>query len=148
LSTWPAILAVATPFLYQLAPTDAVFLDLFGWMVLLGTLLVVGFTALSVFVSMRSGSNKTSLTVSLTLFLAALIPTQLPGTAQTGGLGVLIREANPAESVVHLLEKLTINNNTPDMVWDFFLSPVLLAVLGVASILWRRSPRLKLGGDS
>lgn len=149
LTPWPAILAIAAPFLYVLAPGGLHFADIFWWTSFLGTFLVIGFTGLSVLISMRAASNKASLAMSLTIFLVAMIPTQLPGTAQTGGLGLIMKKLNPAESTLHLIEKLTVNNNSPAYVWDFFLSPIGLPVIVLLILLLRRNPTIPLaGGDS
>jgi ABC-2 type transport system permease protein len=144
LSPWPAVVAILTAFLYQLAPNVDAFVTALLWTSIIGTVVVAGFTAFGVLVSMRAGSNKTSLGISLVIFVLVMIPTQLPGTAQTGGLGLLMKKMNPIESAFHFVEKMLINNRTPAEMSVFLLAPVLFLVGCLVLLLWRRNPAIKL----
>ncbi|MFA5943510.1 MAG: ABC transporter permease subunit [Candidatus Thermoplasmatota archaeon] len=149
LSPWPAILVLLAPFLYQLSPNLDSFIEAMMWTVIMGTIVVAGFTAFGVLVSIRAGSNKTSLGIALVTFLLFMIPTQLPGTAQTGGLGLIMKKMNPLESAAHFLEKMLVNNRTPGEMAVFLLAPVLFLVVCLAILTWQRNPTLKLraGGE-
>lgn len=146
LSPWPAILIVIAPFLHQLAPNGDAFATALLWTSLVGTIVVAGFAAFGALVSMRAGSNRTSLGVSLVAFLLLMIPTQLPGTAQTGGLGLALKKLNPLESAAHFLEKLMVNNRAPGEVAVFLLAPVLFLAACLALLAARENPTLKLRG--
>lgn len=147
LSPWPVMFLMLAPFLYQMAPNAEAFGLVLVWTLVVGSLLVAGFAAFGVLVSMRAGSNKTSLGVSLVAFVLLMIPTQLPGTAQTGGLGLILKQMNPLESGAHFLEKMVVNNRTPGEMSVYLVAPILFMAGSLAMMLWRRQPRLALRGN-
>lgn len=146
LSPWPVMLLLLAPFLYQMAPNVEAFELAMLWTVVIGSLVVAGFAAFGVLVSMRASSNKTSLGISLVAFLLLMIPTQLPGTAQTGGLGLFLKTLNPLESGAHFLEKMVVNNRTPSEMGLFLVAPVLFPAISLALMMWRRDPKIDLRG--
>jgi ABC-2 type transport system permease protein len=147
LSIWPAAFLIAAVHLAILSPNGAILAQSLLWGALLGTLVVVGFTAFGLLVSLVATSNRTSLFVSLFVAVLFLIPTQFPGTAQTGFLGRLIKRANPLESVNQFLEKILVNNRSVEEMASWLAAPVGLAVLTCIVLLVVAAPRLDLTGD-
>ncbi len=145
-SPWPAAFAITVPFLVVLSEGDEVLTTALLYGGLMGTLMAPAFTGFAMLVSSWSVSNKTSLFVSLVVYLMFLIPTQLPGGAQTGVMGRLFKRVNPMESNGHLLEKLLVNNRTLAEFWPWLASPVLFAVLVYVLLFWYAAPALRLEG--
>jgi len=75
--------------------------------------------------------------------LLLLIPTQLSATAQTGAMGILLKRVNPAESALHFLEKMLVNNRTFDQMWPFIAAPVLFCGI-ILALMWMLSANLRL----
>ncbi|WP_158284702.1 ABC transporter permease [Oricola cellulosilytica] len=146
ISPWPAALAVSAIFLAVLSPSSELFLQVLLLGGVLGTLLVVGYTAFAMVVSLWSSSNRTSLFVSLVVYLLFVIPTQFPGTAQTGFMGRLVKRINPIESVNQFLEKVIVNNRTFEEMWDWLAAPVILPLLTCALLFGFARSGLTLEG--
>lgn len=145
-SPWPVALAIATPYLALLSPNMTVLGLVLLWGTLLGSLLVSAFTGFGVLVSLWSNSNRSSLFVSLGVYVLFVIPTQFPGGAQRGAVGILIKRLNPLEASIQFLEKIIVNNRTPQEMVGWLLIPVLFAVVVLALLFWHASPRLALEG--
>jgi len=144
ITPWPGALIVTVPYLYVLAQGDAVFQQAVPWGILLGTALAPAFTAMGMLASFWSNSNKTSLFTSLGLYILFLLPTQLPGKAQTGFMGSLLQQVNPLASANHFLSKVLTNNRTVDEVWPLLISPVAFALLVYVLLFLYASPSLRL----
>ena len=147
MSIWPAAFAIAAVHLIILAPNNTILVQGILWGGLLGTLLVVGFTAFGLVISVAAGSNRTSLFVTLFVAVLFLLPTQFPGTAQTGFMGKLVKRINPMESVNQFLEKILVNNRTFEEMASWLIAPVVLAVLACVVLFILAAPRLDLSGD-
>lgn len=143
-SPWPVALVITVPYLAVLSQGDEVFWPAIFWGAIMGTLLATAFAGLGLVLSIWSNSNKTSLFVSLVIYLAFLIPTQLPGGAQAGGMGRLFKRVNPMESNGHFLEKVLVNNRTFAEFWPWLWSPVVFAILVFALLFLIASPMLRL----
>jgi ABC-2 type transport system permease protein len=148
LTPWPAAFAVAVPYWWYLSQGDEAFWIAVRWAPVVGSLLVVGLVGLGLLVSLLSSSNRTSMFVGLGLYLLVLVPTQLPGTAQTGAAGRFLKRVSPMESTFHFLEKIVVNSRTVPEMASFLLAPAVFAVVLAAVSLWYagRGLRLEPGG--
>lgn len=146
LSPWPVVLAVVSPYVMILAPQPDAGLNAIVYAGALGTLLVVFGAGLGLLLSIRSSSSRSSLSLSLAIIVLTLIPTQLPGTAQTGTVGLFFKKLNPMESAAHLLEKLVVNNRSLEEMAVFLVSPVAAAAAIVLALF--ATPRLRLELDA
>lgn len=144
ISPWPAALAITIPFLVVLSQGDEVLGPALLWGTFMGTLMAPAFTALGMVMSSWSNSNKTSLFVSLVLYLVFFIPTQLPGGAQAGRYGRFLKRLNPMESNGHLLEKLLVNNRGLAEFWPWLASPVIFAAIVYVLLFLYPVPELSL----
>jgi ABC-2 type transport system permease protein len=95
ISPWPVTFAITIPYLKVLAQGDAVFGQALPWGLVLGTALSPAFTGMGMLASFWSNSNKTSLFIGLGIYVLFLLPTTLPGRAQTGLMGSLLQQVNP-----------------------------------------------------
>jgi ABC-2 type transport system permease protein len=147
LSIWPAAFLIAAAHLVILSPNILILSQGLLWGGLLGSLLVVGFTAFGLLVSLATDSNRTSLFVTLFVAVLFLIPTQFPGTAQTGFMGKLVKRINPMESVNQFLEKILVNNRTFEEMASWLAAPIVLALVAGVVLFLFAAPRLDLTGD-
>ncbi len=148
ISIWPAAFLIAAAHLIILSPNNMILSQGLLWGGLLGSLLVVGFTAFGLLVSLATSSNRTSVFVTLFVAVLFLIPTQFPGTAQTGFMGRLVKRMNPMESVNQILEKILVNNRTFAEMASWLAAPIVLAVVVSVLLFVVAAPRLDLTGDN
>jgi ABC-2 type transport system permease protein len=147
ISPWPVAMAIAIPYMYVLSQgNDELFRQAVPWGALLGTVLAPAFTALGMLASFWCNSNKTSLFTGLGLYVLFLLPTQLPGTAQTGVAGSLLQQVNPIAATNHFLSKILVNNRTLLEWWPFLIAPVVFAILVYGLLFLYASPSLRLEG--
>jgi ABC-type transport system involved in multi-copper enzyme maturation permease subunit len=145
-SPWPAAMALTIPYMRVLSQGD----DVFGQAVLLGAgvgcVLTLSFTALAMFVGFWCNSNKTSLFVSLCLYLLFLLPTQLPGHAQGGSMGLFFQWVNPLQAPRYFLASVLVNNWTLARAWSWLLSLLVFAAIAFGLLFWYAGPDLRLEG--
>ena len=147
ISIWPAALLITAAHLFVLSPDNSIFIQSLLWGGFLGTLLVTGFAAFGLIVSLATSSNRTSLFVSLFVAVLFLIPTQFPGTAQTGFMGQMVKRINPMESVIHFMEKILVNNRSLEEMASWLAAPILLVVVTCTLLFVLAAPRLDLTGE-
>lgn len=146
LSVWPAALIITVPYQYVLAQGDEVFGQALMWGALLLTLLVPAFTALGMLVSFWCNSNKSSMFVTIGIYLIFLLPTQLPGHAQGGFMGLLFQALNPLAGTRHFLAGMLVNNRTPAEYSEFVVSAIVFFVATLVALFGYAAPALRLEG--
>ena len=148
ITPWPGAFLVSIPYVLALSQGDEVFRTAMVLGAVLGTILAPAFTAFGMLVSLWSNSNKTSMFASLTAYVLAALPTQFPGSAQTGTWGRLLKRLNPLEATDHFLEKILVNNRTWGEFGDWLAAPIIFAVVSYVLLFWFSSPRLRLEGGN
>lgn len=143
-SPGPASLAITIPYMKVLSQGDEVFGQAVLWGAGLGCILTLAFTAMAMFVGFWCNSNKTSLFVSLCLYLLFLLPTQLPGHAQGGTMGLFGQWINPLAAPRYFLASLLVNNWTFVRAWSWLVSPVAFAGASFGLLFWYAGPALRL----
>jgi len=146
ISPWPISFVISIPYLLILSQGDTAFEVALRWGAFLGTLVVPAFTGFGLLVSLWSGSNKTSLFVSLTFFLLVFLPVQFPGSAQTGVMGRMLKQFNPIEGLDHFLEKMIVNNRTLEELWIYLVASFVFAILVFGILFLFAAPRISLDG--
>ena len=141
---WPAALLICIPYLKAISQGNAVFEHAVFWGAITGTILVPAFTGIGMLASFWSNSNKTSYFTALALYVLFLVPTTLPGTAQTGGMGALLQKANPIASTYHFQSKVLVNNRTFQEFWGWLVAPAALALIVYFLLFIYLSPGLRL----
>jgi ABC-2 type transport system permease protein len=144
ISPWPVALLIAIPYMRVLSQGDEVFRQAVLWGAVTGTILTPAFTALGMCVSFWCSNNKTSMFMSLVLYLLFLLPTQLSGHAQGGVMGLLFQQANPLAAQRHFLASLLVNNRTLDEMRSWLLSPLLFAAAVFVLLFWYAGGGLRL----
>jgi ABC-2 type transport system permease protein len=148
ISPWPVAMLIAIPYMKVLSQGDEIFQHALPWGALLGTLLAPAFTAMGMLASFWSNSNRTSVFVSLGLYILFLLPSQLPGRAQTGFAGSMLQQVNPIAASNHFLSKILVNNRTLAEWWPFLIAPVVFAILVFVLLFAFAGPRLRLDADN
>lgn len=146
-SVWPVAICIATIYLLVLTPNPEALRQTLFWGVLLGSLLVIGFSGFGILTSFWANSNKTSLSMSLIVYLIFLLPTQFPGNAQTGAVGRFVKRINPLEATNQFLEKVIVNNRTPEEMASWLWAPILFALIVLVLLFWYAAPTLQLEGS-
>jgi ABC-type transport system involved in cytochrome c biogenesis permease component len=137
ISAWPVAFVITIPYLILLAQGDGnIVLNSLVWGFLLGSILILGFTAFAILVSIATNSNRTSLFVSLAIYLLSLLPTQFPGPAQAGFAGQFIKKINPMEATNQFLEKVVVNNRTPQEMAAWLWAPILFSGVVFFILFW------------
>ncbi|MDQ3871295.1 MAG: ABC transporter permease [Chloroflexota bacterium] len=147
LSPWPIALLLSIPYAAVLSRGDESLVPGLLWTALLGTLLAVAFTGFGLLVSIWSSSNRTSLFVSLFVYLFFVIPTQFPGQAQKGDLGYTLQQLNPLQASSEFIEKLIVNNRSPEERLAYLVAQPLSAVIVLGLLFLYAAPRLRVEGE-
>lgn len=148
LSPWPVAFALSIPYMAILSKGHEVFGQALLWGALAGSLLVLGFTGLGMLLSIWSNSNKTSLFLSLLIYVLLLIPTQWTWQAQVGAVGDLLQAANPMEATHQFLEKVLVNNRTLEEMANHLVADTVFASVTVGLLFLYAAPRLRLEGGA
>ena len=143
-SVWPLCAALAVPFFVQLSPEAEILRITLFWGAVTGTLLSAGMIALGMIVSAWSSSNRVSFSVSLTIFLIFLIPSQFRGAAQKGTIGKFVQWANPLAATDEFTEKLIVNLRTYDEYASWIMSDVVFCALTLGVLFFIVGPGLHL----
>ena len=143
-SPWPVALLITVPYMSVLSQGDEVFGQAVLWGAVFGTLLAPAFTGLGMLISFWCQTNKTSFFVSLCIYFLFLLPTQLPGQAQTGAPGRFLQWVNPMQAPNFFLAKYLVNNRPLEELWSWLITPVLFAVLVLILLICYVSPHLRL----
>ncbi|MGH7614703.1 MAG: ABC transporter permease subunit, partial [Gemmatimonadales bacterium] len=144
ISPWPVAMAIAIPYLRVLSQGDEVFGLGVRWGAMLGTILALAFTALGMVVSFWCFNNKTSMFMSLVIYLLFLLPTQFSGHAQGGFMGLLFQKSNPLAAPRVFLASILVNNRTLEEMRSWLLSPLLFAAVVFALLFWYAGGGLRL----
>jgi ABC-type transport system involved in multi-copper enzyme maturation permease subunit len=140
ISPWPVAFAITVPYLILLSQGDGnVVMNSVLWGLILGSILVLAFTGFAMLVSIGTNSNRTSLFVSLAIYILCLLPTQFPGPAQAGFAGQFIKKINPMEATNQFLEKVIVNNRTPQEMAIWLWAPILFFGFVLVILFWYAS---------
>lgn len=144
MSPWPAAMAVTLPCVWVVSQGEPILASSLMWTGFIGTMLILGFTGLGVLVSFWSNSNRTSLFISLSIYLLFLLPALLPGRAQKGLVGKFFQRSNPLAAADQLLERLIVNNQTLHSYGDWLKGPIVFLVVVMVLLFAYAGPRLRL----
>ncbi|TAL09878.1 MAG: hypothetical protein EPO00_05265 [Chloroflexota bacterium] len=144
LSPWPIAYALTVPYVAVLAQGDLALVPALTWGALLGTLVAVAFTGIGLLVSMWSNSSRTSLFIGLLVYLATLLPAQLPGEFQSTAAGAAIQAIDPLEAVRVFLRQGFVDVRPVEELWPLLYAPVVVTIVIVGAIFLWGGGRLSL----
>jgi ABC-2 type transport system permease protein len=144
---WLAAFAITVPYVWFLGRGLGIVREALAAGFVVGTLLAIFLASLGMVVSIVSGSNRVSLSLSIFLLLAFFAPTQLPSSAQRGWAGDLLLRVNPLTAREHYVGKILVSGHgwNEDVSW--LASPLAAAVVfaAIALLLGTRFMRLRGG---
>jgi ABC-2 type transport system permease protein len=144
LSPWPVAYAFCIPYVITLAQGDLALWPGLAWGAVLGSLVTVAFTGIGVLVSIYSSSSRTSLFVGLLVYVAALLPAQLPGEFQESPAGSVVQALDPLEAVRVFLIRGFVDVRPVEELWPLLYAPIVVTVLVIGAIFVYAAPRLGL----
>jgi ABC-2 family transporter protein len=144
MSPWPAAMLVTFPCLLVVAQGDAILYLALKWVAFVGSLLVIGFTGLGMLVSFWSNANRTSLFISLSIYVLFLLPALLPGQAQKGLVGKFFQRSNPLAAADEFLEKVIVNNRSLHDYGSWLKGPYVFPIVVFILLFLYAAPRLRL----
>ena len=151
-SPWPVALAVAIPYWAVLSKGDVSLAHALVWGPIMGTLLAPAFAGIGMLVSVWCNTNKTSMLVSIGVYLLLILPSQysglatVPVSAQATDLSNLFQLLNPLGAANRLLNDSIMLNATVDQLWLWATSPLLFPVIVLAVLFFYVGPGLQLEG--
>jgi ABC-2 type transport system permease protein len=128
LSLWLGAFACATPYLWWLGRDVGTFGSALAAGFVVGSLLALTLTGLGLLVSLLSGSNAVSLSMSFFILLALYAPSQMPAASQRGWVGELLVSTDPFTSGLLYLERVIINAHALDQDLGLLAAPAVAAV--------------------
>ena len=146
LSLWFAAFAITVPYVWFLGRGVGLVGHALAAGFVVGTLLAIFLASLGIVVSVFSGSNRVSLSLSLFLLLALFAPTQLPSSAQKGWAGDLLLRINPLTAGEHYVGKIVVDVHTWAADANWLISPVVAATLLAAIAVGVGGRWLRLSG--
>jgi ABC-2 type transport system permease protein len=144
LTPWPAAFLISVPTLVVVSQGNDVLGHALWLGAVLGTVLAVAFAGFGLLVSTWSNSNKTSMFVSLALWLLMFLLTQLPGEVQKGDFGYFVQRINPMQASSEFLEKVLVNNRTVAEKSPYLRSSEIAVVVVLGLLFLVAAPRLRL----
>ena len=146
LTPWPAAFLISIPTLLVVSQGNEVFGQALWIGAALGSVLAVAFAGFGLLVSTWSNSNKTSMFVSLLVWLLLFLLSQLPGEVQKGDFGYFVQRLNPMQASSEFLEKVLVNNRTISEKAPYLRSSWIAALLVLFLLFVIAAPRLRLVG--
>ena len=155
-SPWPVALAVAIPYWVLLAKGDAALAHALVWGPILGTLLAPAFAGIGMLVSVWCNTNKTSMLVSIGVYLLLILPSEYSGFAQNAASVTVSAQATDQSNLFQLVNPLGAANRllhdsiTLDVpsgqLWLWATSPLLFPLIVLAVLFTYVGPGLQLEG--
>lgn len=151
-SPWPVALAVAIPYWVVLSKGDEALRHALLWGPVMGTLLAPAFAGVGMLVSVWCNTNKTSMLVSIGVYLLLILPSQYSGlatvtvSAQATESSNLFQLLNPLGAANRLLNDSITQNAPADHLWLWTMTPLLFPILVLAVLFVYVGPGLQLEG--
>lgn len=151
-SPWLVALAVAVPYWVVLSKGEPALGRALLWGPIVGTLLAPAFAGIGMLVSVWCNTNKSSMLVSIGLYLLLILPSQYSGLAtvtvsqQASDLSNLFQLINPLGAANRLLYDSIVGNAPPDQLWIWVTTPALFPIILLAVLFMYVGPGLRLEG--
>jgi ABC-2 type transport system permease protein len=144
LTPWPAAYLISIPTLIVVAQGNDVLTQALVIGAILGTVLAIAFASFGLLVSTWCNSNKTSMFITLAVWLLLFLLTQLPGEVQKGDFGYFVQRINPMQASSEFLEKVLVNNRTVAEKAPYLRSSEIAVLLIPLLLFLVAAPRLRL----
>jgi ABC-type transport system involved in multi-copper enzyme maturation permease subunit len=126
LTLWAAVLVVATPYIIVISAGTHLAPAFIGYVALLGTLGVLGFTFLIFGISLFFRSVRNSITTGLIVLFVFAVPALFAANLKNGVAAQVFSRANPIDNIFSALDNILVDYKTALLNnWQFIL-PLLL----------------------
>ena len=129
LSLWFAILLVALPYMIVTASGSGLIVAFIGYTALFGTLGLSAFLSIIYGTALLFRSTKNTLTTSLVLLLALVIPALFSSTIKNNPAGQLLAKINPMDAVFSALDNILVDYKLSLVEQWPYLLPLLIFLL-------------------
>jgi len=148
-SPWPVALAISIPYWLVLAKGDPVILPTIVWGAIAGTFMAFAMAGIGMLVSTWSATNKSSMLISLGVYLLLLLQTQVtrPGIAPTARelqRAAVLQWTNPWHGVSEFVGNITALGLAPSEALHLLIVPAVFPALIIALVLLVASRSLRL----
>ncbi len=134
---WLALFVVATPYMLATSAGSNLALAFMGYILLLGSLGVAGFTFFVFALSLFYRSSKNTLTTSLILLLALATPALFSSTLKTAPVIGAISKINPFDAIFSSLDNILVDYQTSLWQnWQFILPLFMFCLLTFALLIF------------
>jgi ABC-type transport system involved in multi-copper enzyme maturation permease subunit len=149
LSPIPIALVVTVPYLFVLSKGNPVFGVATLWLFVIGGLLVPALAAMGMLATIWSNTTKSSMLVTLGLYLMMLLPAEIirPGKVMTASelkKSLIIQSVNPVDAINKFLGRIIVLDAPPAEHWMLLAMPTLVGVFLLIVLFGVASPRLRL----
>ena len=151
-SPWPVALLVAIPYWVVLSKGAPPLGHALVWGPIMGTLLAPAFAGIGILVSVFCSSNKSSMLVSIGIYLVLILPSQYSGLAtvtvsqQATDLSDVFQLLNPLGAANRLLYDSIVGNVPAAQLWLWVTTPLLFPIIVLAVLFVFVGPGLRLEG--
>ncbi len=147
LSLWGVLYVVAIPYVYVASLSSKLFFPFLGYIALLGTLGVIGFTLLIFAISFLYRSSKNTLTTSLIFLLALSIPALFSTTLKNNTPAQILSHINPVDSIFASLDNVLVDYQTSlTQNWIYIVPLIAFCLIGLILLIFSVRFFKKKGG--
>ncbi len=136
LTLWTMLFAVSLPYIVVAATGSGETLAFIAYAALLGTLVVIGFTAFIFGLALFFRSSKNTLMTSLVTLLALAAPALFSSTLKTGPVLQAVSAVNPVENVFAALDYVLVDAKFSPLSNAQYLLPLLIFCVVTVLFLW------------
>jgi len=147
LSLWGVLYAVAIPYIWVASLGSRLFFSFLGFIALLGTLGVIGFTLIIFAISFLYRSSKNTLTTSLIFLLALSIPALFSTTLKNNTPALILSHINPVDSIFSSLDNVLVDYQTSLLQnWIYIVPLIVFCLIGLILLIFSVRFFKKKGG--
>jgi ABC-type transport system involved in multi-copper enzyme maturation permease subunit len=140
LTLWAAVLVVATPYIIVISAGTHLAPAFIGYVALLGTLGVLGFTFLIFGISLFFRSVRNSITTGLVILFVFAIPALFATNLKNGIVAQVFGRANPIDNIFSALDNILVDYKTALLSnWQFVLPLLLFCVVTFLILIFSMS---------
>jgi ABC-2 type transport system permease protein len=151
ISPWPVAYAIAVPYWYAVSQGDPIFQRAFLWGGVVGSLLAPVVGGIGILLSILCNTMKASMIAGQSVYMLLLLPAQVGGTSGANlwayekvQAAYLVDWINPMAASNRFLQRVLLDNWSPDVLWIWFTMPVVAVALVLMLLVRHGSRALQL----
>ncbi len=129
LTLWLAIYLISIPYIIVTSAGSRLTIAFLGYVLMLGTMIVLGFQMMIFGISFLFRSSKNTLTTSLIILLASVLPAIFPTVLKNNPFSQVLSVINPADNVFSSLDNVLVDYKTAIGANLQYIIPVLIFCL-------------------